>query len=205
MQIDVKDIADWLIDGARSSRDATDKMSELCERLIAAGIPLWRVGFFVRTLHPDIYGRNFIWRQGAGVTLGSVDFDIRVAPEFVASPLAIVFLQGLEIRCRIDDPESKRFPILDDLRGEGVTDYIALPFQFVDGSVHASSWTTRQEGGFTDDQLSALRSILLPLTRVVEIIAFRRVAVDFCLTPMSAHARARVSSVGRSGAVTPSP
>ena len=32
-----------------------------------------------------------------------------------------------EVRHRIDDPESRRFPFLDDMRAEGVTDYIALP------------------------------------------------------------------------------
>ncbi len=37
------------------------------------------------------------------------------------------------------------------MRAEGVTDYIALPLLFTDGSVHASSWTTKQPGGFTDE------------------------------------------------------
>ena len=52
----------------------------------------------------------------------------------------------------LDDPESKRFPFFDDMRGEGVTDYVALPLFFTDGTTHASSWCTRAEGGFTDEQ-----------------------------------------------------
>ena len=80
------------------------------------------------------------------------------------------------MRARVDDPESNRFPIIEDMRAEGVTDYIALPLLFTDGSIHASSWTTKQPGGFTDEQLSALRSVVPPLARVIEIISLRRTA-----------------------------
>jgi adenylate cyclase len=171
---DLQKLTDWLIDGARSAARPTRVMSETCERLVAAGLPLWRVGVFIRTLHPDIFGQNFIWRSGAGVELGSVDFNIVDAPEFKASPLAIVFLQGLEVRARVGDPESSRFPIIEDMRAEGVTDYVALPLLFIDGSIHASSWTTKQPGGFSDGQLNALRSLVRVLVRLIEILQWRR-------------------------------
>ena len=90
---DLQKLTDWLIDGARSAASPTRVMSEACERLVAAGVPLWRVGVFIRTLHPDIFGQNFIWRSDTGVEIGSLDFNIVDAPEFKASPLAIVFLQ----------------------------------------------------------------------------------------------------------------
>ena len=112
-------------------------MAETCERMVAAGLPLWRVGVFVRTLHPDIYGRNFIWRPGAEVEVGSVDYKILESPDFTDSPIIIVFQQGQEVRARADDPQSARFPIVEEMRAEGVTDYIALPLFFTDGSVHA--------------------------------------------------------------------
>jgi adenylate cyclase len=176
MEMEVSAIADWLIDGARSSPLAPDILSELCERLTAAGIPLWRTGLFVRTLHPDVFGRNFIWKPGEAVTIGSVDFHIQDSPEFNSSPLAIVFRETQEIRCRVDDPESQKYPFIDDMRAEGVTDYIAMPLLFIDGSVHASSWTTKQPGGFTDGQLKALKSIVPPLTRLIEVISLRRTA-----------------------------
>ncbi|THD59205.1 MAG: adenylate/guanylate cyclase domain-containing protein [Bradyrhizobium sp.] len=171
---ELQKLTDWLIDGARSAGPLL--MAQTCERLVQAGLPLWRVGVFVRTLHPDIFGRNFIWRPGAEVVVGSVDFDIQNSPEFVNSPLAIVFGEGREVRIRVDDPESKRFPFFDDMRAEGVTDYIALPLLFIDGTINASSWTTKQPGGFSDDQLAALRAIVRPLARVIEIISLRRTA-----------------------------
>jgi adenylate cyclase len=151
-------------------------MADTCERIVQAGLPLWRVGVFVRTLHPDIFGRNFIWRPGAEVEVGTVDFHILDSPEYRSSPLAIVFSEGVEVRGRLDDPQSKRFPFFDEMRAEGVTDYIALPLLFMDGSIHASSWTTKQPSGFSDEQLNALRSLVLPLARLIEIVSLRRTA-----------------------------
>jgi adenylate cyclase len=171
---ELQKLTDWLIDGARSATSPTRMMAETCEGLVAAGLPLWRVGVFVRTLHPDIYGRNFIWRRGAEVEVGTVDFDILQTQEFQASPLAIVFRQGIEVRARVGDPDSQRFPIIEDMRAEGVTDYVALPLLFTDGLSNASSWTTKQPGGFTDQQLNGLRSLVRALARVIEIIMWRR-------------------------------
>jgi adenylate cyclase len=173
---DLKKIADWLIDGARSAVSPPLMVAEICERLVLAGLPLWRVGIFVHTLHPDILGRNFIWRPGAEVAVGSADFGLLDSPEFINSPLAIVFGEAREVRCRLDDPESKRFPFFDDMRAEGVTDYIALPLLATEGFTHASSWTTKHPGGFSDEQLNALRSLMPPLARLVEITNLRRTA-----------------------------
>ena len=171
---DLQNVAGWLIDGARSATSPTQLMAETCERLVGAGLPLWRVAVFVRTLHPDIYGRAFFWRRGTEVVVNAAGFETQDSPEFRSSPLAILYDGGREVRYRLDDPGSKRFPFFDDMRAEDVTDYIALPLLFIDGSIHASSWTTKQAGGFRDDELAALRTIVTPLTRIIEIVSLRR-------------------------------
>src|SRR5258708_7042636 len=173
---ELKQISDWLIDGARSATSPQQMMAEICERLVAAGLPLWRVGVFVRTLHPDILGINFIWRPGAEVVAGSADHSFADSPEFKNSPLAIVFGEAREVRYRLDDPETKRFPFFDDMRTEGVTDYIALPLLTTSGYTHASSWTTKHRSGFSDEQLNALRSLIPPLTRLLRITNFLHTA-----------------------------
>jgi len=185
-------ITNWLIDGARSSTTPAEMVADICEHLVEAGLPLWRFGIFIRTLHPEIFGRNFIWRQGQEVEIGTVDFEILDSPEFARSPLRIVFEQGVEVRGRIDDPDSKRFPFIDDLRAEGATDYVAVPMPFLDGSIHATSWTTRHPGGFTDDHIGAIRSIVTPLARVSEIISLRRTAEMLLDTYVGNRAGARI-------------
>jgi adenylate cyclase len=189
---EMQKLIDWLIDGGRSAASPTRFMAETCERMVAAGLPLWRVGIFVRTLHPDIYGRNFIWKPGAEVEIGTVDYQILESPDFHTSPLIIVFQQGVEVRARIDDPASKRFPIVEELRAEGVTDYIAMPLPFINGTLNASSWTTKQPGGFTDEQLAALRRIVTPLARVIEIFSLTRTAASLLDTYVGNRAGERI-------------
>ena len=189
---ELQKLNDWLIDGGRSATSPSKFMAECCERMVAAGLPLWRVGVFVRTLHPEIYGRNFIWKPGAEVEIGTVDYHILESPDFHTSPLIIVFQQGVEVRARVDDPVSKRFPIIEELRAEGVTDYVALPLPFIGGTVNASSWTTKQPGGFTEEQLAALRSLSKPLARVVEIISLNRMAASLLDTYVGNSAGERI-------------
>jgi adenylate cyclase len=185
-------VIDWLIDGAWSSKAPAEMIAEACERMVAAGLPLWRFGIFIRTLHPEIFGRNFIWREGEEVEIGTVDFEILETPEFARSPLRVVFEQGLEVRGRMDDPGSKHFPFFDDMRAEGVTDYVATPMQFLDGSVHATSWTTRHPGGFSDEHIAAIHAIIKPLARIAEIISLRRTAEMLLDTYVGNRAGARI-------------
>jgi adenylate cyclase len=189
---ELQKVIDWLIDGARSAASPPQMMAQACERLVQAGLPLWRVGVFVRTLHPDILGFNFIWKPGAEVTVGTADHGLQDSPEYRNSPLAIVFGESREVRHRIDDPESRRFPILDDLRAEGVTEYIALPLLVTDGLGHASSWTTKRPGGFSDEQLNGLRALIPPLARVVEITNQRRRASILLDTYVGSRAGERI-------------
>ena len=166
-------LIEWLVDGARSAPTPPQMMTETCERMVAAGLPLSRVGVFVRTLHPDVIGRNLIWRPGAEIVVGSANYEMLDSAEFRNSPLAIVFEEKREVRARMDGPDARRFPLFDDLRAEGVTDYVALPLLNVDGSAHASSWTTKQPGGFTDAQLKALRGLIPALARLIELTRWR--------------------------------
>jgi adenylate cyclase len=189
---DLEKLNGWLIDGARSAQTPVALLKETCERLVAAGLPLWRVGAFVRTLHPDALGRSFIWRQGAEVVVNTADFDFAETLTFTQSPLALLYGSGHEVRYRMNDPESRRFPFFDDMRAEGVSDYIALPLLFTDGTTHASSWTTKQGGGFTDQQLDALRMIVRPFARLGEIHAMRRTAATLLDTYVGNRAGERI-------------
>ena len=189
---ELEKLTKWLMDGARSAPTAPVFLQETCERLVAAGLPLWRVAAFVQTLHPDVFGRSFVWRPGAEVVVNTATFDLPESPEFTRNPLAILYAGGHEVRYRLDDPESRRFPLLDDLRAEGVTDYIALPLSFTDGSTHASSWTTKAPDGFTDEHLAALRSIIPPFSRLGEIFALRRTAASLLDTYVGNRAGERI-------------
>jgi adenylate cyclase len=188
----LQELINWLMDGAQSAPTPMALLAQTCEGLVEAGVPLWRSAGFVQTLHPDAFGRSFVWRPGAEVVVGTIGFDAPDSEEFTRNPLAILYKSGHEVRYRLDDPESRRFPLLDEMRAEGVTDYIALPLHFTDGTIHGSSWTTKAPGGFTDEQLAALRTIMSPFARLGEIFALRRTAATLLDTYVGNRAGERI-------------
>jgi adenylate cyclase len=170
-------IIDWLIDGARSAPQPQQVLAQLCERLVACGIPLWRVAVFIRTLHPNVMGRRFVWRPGAEVETSEAPFELLASADFLENPVARVYQTRRTIRRKLADPDcTSDFPILTELAAEGVTDYLVMPLFFTDGSVHVVTCTTRRPGGFTDPQIDDIEAVIAPLTRVAEVRMLRRMA-----------------------------
>ena len=175
--MNVAPIVAWLDEGAPPARRPQDVLSHLCHRLRDEGIALYRVATFVRTLHPNVAGRGFIWHEPSNaVEISAAPVGIQDTDEFLRSPLHIVFTQHVEVRRRICDACVLDFPILEDLRDEGVTDFLALPVRFLSDEVHAASFATRQPDGFSEMQVEALRRIMPAFSRVAEIYAWRRTA-----------------------------
>jgi adenylate cyclase len=173
----IRAIAEWLADGARSAPQPQQVLAQLCERLVACGIPLWRVAVFIRTLHPNVMGRRFVWRPDAEVHSSEAPFDLLASADFLDNPVARVYETSAKIRRRLSHPDCTiDFPILAELRAEGMTDYLAMPLVFTDGAIHVVTCTTRQNGGFTDAQIAGIEAIIPALTRVAEIRMLRRMA-----------------------------
>ncbi|MDZ4367162.1 MAG: adenylate/guanylate cyclase domain-containing protein [Afipia sp.] len=190
--VNLQGVTDWLISGAQSARRVDEFVIETCQRMIDGGLPLSRVGVFVTTLHPNMVGRNFIWRRGSGVTMGSMAYGSEESDDYLSSPLATVFEQGLEVRRRLLDEKVGNSPFLAEMRASGATDYIALPLHMSDGEIHASSWMTQHAEGFSDAQIDGLRSLMPSLTRMIEIWLLRRTAAGLLDNYVGARAGARI-------------
>jgi len=169
--LNIEPVVDWLLAGARPARLPQDVLAATCQRTVAAGLPLYRVGVFVRTLHPNVLGRAFIWQADKStVEMTEAAHDLLESETFLKSPIRVVFAEHVEVHRRLADPACPiDFPILADLRKEGATDFLAAPLRFVNGEVHAASFATRRAGGFSGAELAALRRLLPPFTRMVEI------------------------------------
>jgi adenylate cyclase len=173
----------WLIDGARDVRLPQDVMAGLGARLLAAGLPLHRVALFVRTLHPNVMGRRFLWRPNAPVVITEGSYDFLTSDTYQKSSVRPVMQSGETIRRRLEDPDCPNdFVILEELRAAGVTDYLIQPLEFSDGQTHAISWTTTRPGGFSAADLAALEAIRRPLARLTEAYALRRVLATLLTT-----------------------
>ncbi len=189
----VRPVVDWLVDGARTARQPQDVLAELCVRLLACGLPLHRVAVFVRTLHPDVMGRRFLWRAGESVVVSDAAHEVMETDTYRRSPVPVVFATAEPIRRRIEAPDCPNdYQILEEMRAEGVTDYLIQPLQFTNGEVHAASWTTLRPGGFTDDDLAALEAIRRPFARIAEVYGLRRLATTLLGTYVGRDAGERI-------------
>ena len=169
----------WLTDGARSAAQSQDVLEQLCLRLVECGVPLWRSAVFVRTLHPLLMGRAFIWRPDRPVEVQAPPFQFLSDSSFLTSPVQQIYQTGEAIRRRLADPGClDDFPILAEFRAEGVSDYLALPLSFTNGEIHVATFTTMQPGGFTRQEAEALESVGPPLARVAEVRSLRRTAIS---------------------------
>src|SRR6516162_9751172 len=74
--LSVHSVVQWLVHGTRNAPLSQEVLTELCERLTAAGLPLWRVTVFVRTLHPEIVGRRFVWHPETGTVVTDGSFEL---------------------------------------------------------------------------------------------------------------------------------
>ena len=188
----LRKVFDWLVDGAPGAPTAPDVVGQLGQRIVELGIPLSRMAAFVRTLHPHLMGRSFIWKPGAPVQVNEASHAVLNTPQFLASPINRVFQTREPFRrclCRGDEPD---FEILEKLAKEGTTDYLVAPLTFTSGEVHGVVYSSTAEGGFTDEHVAALLELTRPLSRVAEILALSRVAVTLLDTYVGRNAGERI-------------
>jgi adenylate cyclase len=185
-------VVEWLVGGAHSAATPDGVLAEMCERVVACGIPVWRAAAFIRTLHPQIMGRRIEWREGVGTSFGEASYEVFDRNAFRGSPVFCVYQDGRPLRIRLEGPATGEFPQLDDLRADGATDYLAVPFVFSNGEIHVGTWATRAPGGFTDAELAALHRLTEPLARVAEIRGLRRMAVNLLNTYVGNDAGVRI-------------
>jgi adenylate cyclase len=170
---------DWLVAGAPGAAGPASVVEHMAQRLLDEGIPLARAAGFVRTLHPSVMGRSFVWKAGVpGVDIREAPYAFLRTEQYARSPVGGVFATGTPYRRRLDGSEPLDSEETVQFASEGYTDLFVLPLLFLDGTAHAISFATRQAGGFRDDEAEALARVSLPLSRVAEILALRRTAAN---------------------------
>ncbi len=193
-ELNVRPVVDWLVEGAPPARVPQDVLLQFCHRMRAHGLSLYRAAVYVRTLHPNVLGRSFIWHEDKDtVEVGEAAYELLESDQFLKSPVRVVFFEQVEVRRRISDPACPRdFPILDDQVREGGTDFVALPLRFVNGEVHVATFATRRAGGFTEAEVDGLRAVAPALARIAEIYAHLRKAHNILDAYLGAHAGEKV-------------
>jgi adenylate cyclase len=185
---------DWLVDGAPGAANSQEVAERVGTDLAASGIPVDRFAAFVRTLHPQVLGRQFIWVPGEPVRVLDLTLAQQKTEYVKSSPVADVVRTGAEVRRRIERGVVQDYPVVSDLAKAGFTDYVCMPMQFMSGQTHAVAFASKAATGFQEQHLLVLRHIVRPLSRVAEILALRRTASNLLSTYVGRNAGDRILS-----------
>ena len=161
----------WLLDEGRLIGDLGELVTSLARLLTDNGFPLLRFFVSVRTLHPQIAAIGYAWSRGdTQAKRVARDHAVLSSPEFLSSPLRVLY-QGdePEIRRRLTGPDIRfDFPILEDMKKAGATDYAIFAIRLPGGVRSSVSITTDAPDGFLDVQIEAFRTLIPLLSLVIE-------------------------------------
>ncbi|MDP6572667.1 MAG: adenylate/guanylate cyclase domain-containing protein [Rhodospirillales bacterium] len=197
----MQSVSDWLIGQALKDTAIEDLFTGLCERLLEAGLPLWRAHVALSTLHPMFIAKGRTWRRDGGLTSASFRRGDPERENWLKSPLHHLVQADLgELRRRLEGANAELdFPVLEEFRSEGATDYLAFVTPFSerpdalarrDGM--ATSWTTDQAGGFTDGHVATLRRLEPRLGATIKMRVREETAVNVVSAYLGTSAGKRV-------------
>jgi adenylate cyclase len=167
-QWSIAPVIDWLMHKGRHLATREEVVSGICERVRAAGLPIDRVAFFFFTLHPQYAGVALYW-DGRKVTLNRGEHGFRSTQQYLTSPAARIRDGERVIRRRLEDPGcALDFPVLQELREQGMTDYVMAEVLFSDATRNSVSLTTRRPGGFVDHDIAEIQRLLHPFALIME-------------------------------------
>jgi adenylate cyclase len=172
---DDRKLLHWILTDGRTM-STSRFVNALCQRLIEAGLPLWRVTVYAGTLHPQIRGFGWRWRRDMPIAeeLRIVQ-GIELTDEFLSSPLRRTIEKGIELRQRLEGITSE-FPLLREFAREGCTDYLAAPLNEVRERYSVVAWASNRAGGFSDADLALLEAVRPALAAVIETVVVSRMA-----------------------------
>lgn len=199
----VASLASWITDAGLAGTSEPAMLTGFCERALTMGIPLSNAGVFVDTLHPVHEGRMFRWRRGKGeaslAEYGRSQEGDAAYERWRRSPFyRLLETGGSVLRLTVNEATMTEFPILADLRPDGITEYMALVNRFAAGSIIGamdcvySSWATDTPAGFTDAHAATLQRLKPFLALAIKSASLARIAGTLVETYLGRDAGRRV-------------
>jgi adenylate cyclase len=192
----------WLGNQALMAGPVPDVATGFADRLLQAGIPLWRAHLSVSTLHPQMEAIGLTWTSDGGrqleeyghgsfrrVSRDSPIYDAIVQAREAARDPATARAEDIVplTRYRLERDEGvEQFPVLGTFRDAGATDYLCFVIPFsADGMLHplesgaVVSLATDRRGGFTAEEVEAIDELMPTFGAAIRIgidlAAFRTV------------------------------
>ena len=192
----------WIV---RASLDGADEVSILdgaCNRLVAAGVPLLRAALASDMLDPSFDSLGVRWTRDKGAVHETFlrTTDAATDEAWLTSPFHVLVRgPGERLRRRLDAPgPAAEFPVLDEFRQRGGTDYVAMIARLGEamwlGETRGvvASWLTDAPTGFDDASIDLLADVLPALSTVFLWRSMQRSARALMTTYLGSDAAERV-------------
>ncbi|MFP6773692.1 MAG: adenylate/guanylate cyclase domain-containing protein [Alphaproteobacteria bacterium] len=173
----------WILEQGISEAPVEKIISGFGRGLVAGGIALHRISLGGMLLHPVFGALDVVWdAQDDTVTSKMVPREIMTTEESQNSPFFWALTKKSSFqRIRLDSgPTEPRFPLLDRLQDEGVTDYLLFfeSYGRKDSQVCSDlptgtegvllSLATHRIGGFSEFEINYLRALMRPLSLCIK-------------------------------------
>ncbi|UOM33218.1 adenylate/guanylate cyclase domain-containing protein [Acuticoccus sp. I52.16.1] len=189
-RVEVADLQVWLTEVALEAREIGTLLSELGERLNAAGLAISRLSLGWRALHPLTYANFVTWADDAPLEAGALSHVDAARRDGSNSVLRHIVENEIALY-RVDlTAPAQPYDLLRELRDEGHSGYIGTTTKF--GAAHVDhgvmrgvffSFCTRAPTGFDDrtvDTMMALRPTLaLAVRALIEMEASKALATTY--------------------------
>src|SRR6516165_6371856 len=172
------DLHVWAVGEGLRGTEAAPLFDGLCQRLVIAGVPLWRAFAGMKTLHPQWGGYGYTWwRHLNAIQPQQFERGDEYEQEVLNSPFGHLLRQAetsagdgnpwLHLRRRLIGADAQLdFPNLKAHAAAGATDYFAEIVRFGKtddpsrGTGIGYSFATDRPDGFSDDDLVLLKAVL---------------------------------------------
>jgi adenylate cyclase len=184
-------VVHWLTNDTRDERFLDSVFAELCVRLQRADIPVKRASLHLLIYHPQWLGARIMWADGMYESeFARIDYDVRERSEYINSPANEIHDGATEVRENLERDFSlgRKHAVYDEMRAQGLTDYVAWPLYHTLGKRHMVTFATTRPGGFDDAHIAELLKLLPVLALVSEIRMKNRLARTLLETYVGSHA-----------------
>ena len=187
------DLETWLLNDAADEDDLLALFQAFAWRMAAADLPVQRVGLSIGTLHPQLVGYSWNWNSDDGFC-DELEVEERVlaSDAYRLNPIFQVIDRGEPFRARTDVGDANQSPLMKELAGQGIVEYAALPMPAGSNVHNAVTIATKQPGGFTDAEFTAINHYLRLLALHVQKHIALRISENIVTTYLGSAAGRQV-------------
>ncbi len=187
-------LVDWLLREAWQSADPVSLTRALGNRFVEDGIAVFRLNVVIWALHPEHAGIAYVWNHdGDQVETRRASYDDLISEGYRTSPIRHVSegMGGVR-QCLKSEEAEFSFPVMNELRAQGGTDYVAMPLPFSNGQIHVMTMASDHPKGFSTANLGLVYECATVISRFYEALSQRANATALLETYLGQGTGARV-------------